>query len=86
MAKKDVRMVKTAWTVPIQNSTVKIPAGEQIEIERVPHLRIFWTGFQTKQLGLSAGNRGGPCQTHIIRLRLRSGDSCCTWLGVRRNG
>jgi hypothetical protein len=54
MAKKDVRIVKTAWTVPIQNTQVTIPAGEQVGVERVPHLRVFWTGFVKKRLGYSA--------------------------------
>ena len=54
---EESRTVKTAWTVTIQGAHVTIPAEEQIKVARDAQsgsIRVFWSGFQKKQLGFSA--------------------------------
>ena len=63
---KNTRIVKVAWTVPIQGTQETIPAGEEVEIWRGPgtSLRVYWTGFQKKQLGFAAPVTEGEVTAH----------------------
>jgi hypothetical protein len=54
---RESRLVKTALTVTIQGVQVTIPANETIEVirdKKGESIRVYWSGFPKKQLGLYA--------------------------------